>query len=76
MILHRQKPQPPLLNWLTLHQSYTQVLDGLEQDLFKTTEVQDESLSNYAEKLSKEEAKLDWSLSAEQLERCIRAFNP
>ncbi|WP_011608199.1 methionyl-tRNA formyltransferase [Histophilus somni] len=52
-----------------------EVLDGLEQSLFKA-EVQDESLSNYAEKLSKEEAKLDWSLSAEQLERCIRAFNP
>jgi methionyl-tRNA formyltransferase len=39
-------------------------------------EVQDESLVTYAEKLSKEEARLDWSLSAEQLERCIRAFNP
>ncbi|MCK8538769.1 methionyl-tRNA formyltransferase [Yersinia ruckeri] len=39
-------------------------------------EVQDEQLVTYAEKLSKEEAKLDWSLSAQQLERCIRAFNP
>ena len=27
-------------------------------------------------KLSKEEARIDWSLSAAQLERCIRAFNP
>lgn len=39
-------------------------------------EVQDESLVTYAEKLSKEEAQIDWSLSAAQLERCIRAFNP
>jgi methionyl-tRNA formyltransferase len=39
-------------------------------------EVQDESLVTYAEKLSKEEARLDWRLSAVQLERCIRAFNP
>ena len=39
-------------------------------------EVQDEALVSYAEKLSKEEARLDWSLSAAQLERCIRAFNP
>lgn len=39
-------------------------------------EVQDESLVSYAEKLSKEEARIDWSLSAAQLERCIRAFNP
>lgn len=39
-------------------------------------EVQDEALVSYAEKLSKEEARLDWCLSAAQLERCIRAFNP
>lgn len=39
-------------------------------------EVQDEALASYAEKLSKEEARLDWSLTAAQLERCIRAFNP
>lgn len=41
-----------------------------------TPEVQDETQVSYAEKLSKEEARLDWSLSAAQLERCIRAFNP
>ncbi|RWR01840.1 methionyl-tRNA formyltransferase [[Pantoea] beijingensis] len=39
-------------------------------------EVQNEALVSYAEKLSKEEARLDWTLSAAQLERCIRAFNP
>lgn len=39
-------------------------------------QVQDEALVTYAEKLSKEEARLDWSLPASQLERCIRAFNP
>jgi methionyl-tRNA formyltransferase len=39
-------------------------------------EVQNEALVTYAEKLSKEEARLDWSLPASQLERCIRAFNP
>ncbi|PDO89373.1 methionyl-tRNA formyltransferase [Kosakonia pseudosacchari] len=39
-------------------------------------QVQDETQVTYAEKLSKEEARLDWSLSAAQLERCIRAFNP
>lgn len=39
-------------------------------------QVQDESLVTHAEKLSKEEARIDWSLSATQLERCIRAFNP
>lgn len=39
-------------------------------------EVQDNALATHAEKLSKEEARIDWSLSAAQLERCIRAFNP
>lgn len=39
-------------------------------------EVQDEALVSYAEKLSKEEARVNWSLSATQIERCIRAFNP
>lgn len=39
-------------------------------------EVQDEAQVTYAEKLSKEEARVDWSLPAAQLERCIRAFNP
>lgn len=38
--------------------------------------VQDEALVTYAEKLSKEEAQINWSLPAAQLERCIRAFNP
>lgn len=39
-------------------------------------QVQDEAQVTYAEKLSKEEARMDWSLPAAQLERCIRAFNP
>ncbi|MGQ8367040.1 methionyl-tRNA formyltransferase [Glaciecola sp. 1036] len=37
---------------------------------------QDDSLATYAKKLSKEEAKCDWQLSAEQIERNVRAFNP
>lgn len=41
-----------------------------------TPEKQDDTLANYAEKLSKDEARIDWSLPAEQIERCIRAFNP
>lgn len=48
-----------------------QLADGSAQP-----EVQNEALVSYAEKLSKEEARLDWSLPAAQLERCIRAFNP
>lgn len=51
------------------------VLDNLENGKF-IAEKQDDNQSNYAEKLSKEEAQLDWSLPAMQLERNIRAFNP
>jgi methionyl-tRNA formyltransferase len=39
-------------------------------------EPQDDALANYAEKLSKEEARIDWSMEAVAIERCIRAFNP
>jgi methionyl-tRNA formyltransferase len=39
-------------------------------------EIQDNKLASYAKKLSKEEAQIDWSLAAKQLERNIRAFNP
>lgn len=52
-----------------------EVLDQLESGKF-VAEKQEDSQSNYADKLSKEEAKLDWSLSSTQLERNIRAFNP
>lgn len=37
---------------------------------------QDDEQANYAEKLSKEEALMDWQLPSAQLERCVRAFNP
>ncbi|MBY5994196.1 methionyl-tRNA formyltransferase [Ferrimonas balearica] len=39
-------------------------------------EVQDNALANYAEKLSKEEAAVDWRKSALALWRECRAFNP
>lgn len=54
-----------------LLETLTQLADGRAQP-----EKQDDTQANYAEKLSKEEARLDWQLSAVQLERCIRAFNP
>jgi methionyl-tRNA formyltransferase len=39
-------------------------------------EVQNDALANYAHKLSKDEALLDWRLQACELERRVRAFNP
>ncbi|MHA2940192.1 methionyl-tRNA formyltransferase [Vibrio sp. RC27] len=37
---------------------------------------QDDALANYAKKLSKEEARIQWQDDADHIERCIRAFNP
>ena len=39
-------------------------------------EVQDDSLATYAHKLNKDEARLDWSRPAVEMERLVRAFNP
>ncbi|KFA99788.1 MULTISPECIES: methionyl-tRNA formyltransferase [unclassified Vibrio] len=39
-------------------------------------EKQNDDEANYASKLSKDEAKIDWSQPAEFTERCVRAFNP
>ena len=39
-------------------------------------EVQDDSLATYAHKLNKDEARIDWTRPAVELERLIRAFNP
>ncbi|HCE2175183.1 TPA: methionyl-tRNA formyltransferase [Vibrio parahaemolyticus] len=37
---------------------------------------QDDELANYAKKLSKEEARINWNDDATHIERCVRAFNP
>jgi methionyl-tRNA formyltransferase len=52
-----------------------EALDLIESGAIKP-EKQDDRLSNYAPKLSKEEAALNWQLSATELERQVRAFNP
>ncbi|WP_369333788.1 methionyl-tRNA formyltransferase, partial [Pseudomonas viridiflava] len=39
-------------------------------------EVQDDNLATYAHKLNKDEARIDWSRPADELERLVRAFNP
>jgi len=51
------------------------VLDQLIENKL-TPEVQDDSLSTYAHKLDKAEAEIDWTQSASQIDRTIRAYNP
>ncbi len=52
-----------------------QAIAGLEAGTL-AGEVQDDALATYAHKLNKDEARLDWSRPADELERLIRAFNP
>ena len=51
------------------------VLDQVSQQQLNPVK-QDDSLANYAHKLEKAEAQIDWSQDAESIERLIRAFNP
>lgn len=52
-----------------------EVLQQLAEGIMQA-EKQDDSLANYAHKLSKAEAKLNWQQSATELDQQIRAFNP
>ncbi|WP_462173630.1 methionyl-tRNA formyltransferase [Pseudoalteromonas xiamenensis] len=54
------------------------LLETLDQVASGSTQPvkQDDAEANYAKKLSKEEAQIDWTMGAEQIERNIRAFNP
>jgi methionyl-tRNA formyltransferase len=42
----------------------------------RTPEPQDDSKATYAQKLDKNEARLDWTEPAESIDRKVRAFNP
>lgn len=64
-----------LHDWLA--QIGADLMSGVLKDLSEIIpEMQDEKLVTYAAKLNKEEARMDFSLEAEVLERKIRAFNP
>ncbi len=54
------------------------VIEGLDQLQNGTANPvkQDDSQANYAHKLSKAEARIEWQQSALEIERMVRAFNP
>lgn len=56
-------------------QAVVEAIAGLAAGTLKG-EVQDDALATYAHKLSKDEARIDWSRPADELERRIRAFTP
>lgn len=53
----------------------TEALDGLQAGSLKP-EKQDDALANYAKKLHKSEAAIDWTQAASQIARQVAAFNP
>jgi len=56
-------------------QALVEAIDLLAQDNLPA-EVQGDSQANYAKKLSKDEAKINWHDEAAHIERCVRSFNP
>lgn len=56
-------------------QALVEAIDLLAQDKLPA-QIQDDEQANYAKKLSKEEAKINWQDNAAHIERCVRAFNP
>ncbi|MFV8782884.1 methionyl-tRNA formyltransferase [Microbulbifer sp. SA54] len=54
------------------------LLEALAQlrDGTASPQTQNDDLANYAGKITKEEARIDWQRPAAELERLIRAFNP
>lgn len=83
MLLKKTCPIGPLETAGELHDRLSRLgagalmetLPALESGTMQP-EIQDESLVTYAAKLDKEEAPLDWSKPAIDLERQVRAFNP
>jgi methionyl-tRNA formyltransferase len=56
-------------------QALLETLDLLAQNKIQP-QAQDNKLTTYAHKISKEEALIDWQQSARELENTVRAFNP
>jgi methionyl-tRNA formyltransferase len=83
MLLKAHCPIEPTETGGSLHDKLIQVgqpalLEVVEQlaNGSASPEQQDDSLSNYAAKISKTDAIIDWQQPAEQLALKIRAFNP
>lgn len=56
-------------------EAIVEALGLLQHDQLKPV-TQDDTLTTYAKKIAKEDACLDWSKTAEELDRQVRAYNP
>lgn len=83
MLLQHTLPIGPRDTSQTLHdkladlgaKSIVEALDLLRLEKLSATP-QDETQACYASKIQKIEAEIDWRLDANQIDRCVRAFNP
>ena len=87
MLWKKQTPIKPDDNGGSLHDRLASLgaeamIEALEQLASEqpssqlTNEKQDDQLAIYAHKLSKQDAQIDWSMSAESIALTVRAFNP
>ena len=81
MLLKKTCPIAPDDTAQTLHDRLAQlgavaIVEALSQLDTLTAEPQDEALATYAPKITKEEARIDWSQPALAIARAVRAFNP
>jgi len=53
-----------------------ETIDEIDQGSSRPAVLQNDSLATYAEKLTKAEAEIDWSLPADKILRVVKAFNP
>lgn len=51
------------------------IMDDLEENRLKP-EIQNNELATYAGKINKEDAHIKWNLSAAEIDRAVRAYNP
>jgi methionyl-tRNA formyltransferase len=79
MLLKKTTPIAPDDTAQTLHDRLAQlggvaIVEALAKPA--NAEKQNDALACYAAKLSKEEARVDWTQSAAQIARAVRAYNP
>lgn len=84
MIVKKQVPVRPETTAQSLHDELAALGAGAVMDVLQTiagtgsyeSEEQDESLVTYAPVLSKEDGRVDWNRTAQDIDRQIRALNP
>ena len=57
-------------------QGINETISKLEENPELPAQIQDDQLANYAKKISKDQAVIDWNMSAAEIDQRIRAFTP